>query len=408
MQGSQAPWTDPHTQPGAPLSSSQVSAGVDGVTSGMSQVVVLLRRALARAPWHSAQRALCPLPAARAPAPLGLAHVWRPTPGCAPPPPPLLPTHMTPTLLYITQLRFVEGFGEGEYEEAGPVHEGAPPEWACSYCGVREAACVAKCLQTGKWFCNGRQVRGQPRWRCALLVRSAVRSLQRQWHGPLPAGDAHAPRLPRPPRPPPGLLRQLPAGAPGQGPGPGGAAAQGQPPGGRGARVLRQRHAQRLCPGLCARAGAEPPRLGGPRRRGAWAATGRGSTVSLTACACPAPPPNTHTPLPTPTAPRTAPDPLSNEQSGNTVVLLARDTPPNHPAIRDLGLDLAHWSPVIEDRQFVPWLIREPADADRMRARRLTPAQASAPVLLWRPGKGPHRGLGDGRGAMSARGWSHC
>lgn len=30
-------------------------------------------------------------------------------------------------------------------------------------------------------------------------------------------------------------------------------------------------------------------------------------------------------------------------KSENTVVLLARDTPPNHPTIRDLALDLSQW-----------------------------------------------------------------
>ena len=31
--------------------------------------------------------------------------------------------------------------------------EPAPP-WACSYCGLADPACVAKCVDTGKWFCN--------------------------------------------------------------------------------------------------------------------------------------------------------------------------------------------------------------------------------------------------------------
>jgi len=32
----------------------------------------------------------------------------------------------------------------------------------------------------------------------------------------------------------------------------------------------------------------------------------------------------------------------------NTVVLLARDTPANHPTIKDLNLDLTEWQPIIE------------------------------------------------------------
>ena len=30
------------------------------------------------------------------------------------------------------------------------------PEFACSYCGIADAACVVRCVDSGKWFCNGR------------------------------------------------------------------------------------------------------------------------------------------------------------------------------------------------------------------------------------------------------------
>jgi regulator of nonsense transcripts 1 len=30
------------------------------------------------------------------------------------------------------------------------------PEYACSYCGLSDPACVVKCVETNKWFCNGR------------------------------------------------------------------------------------------------------------------------------------------------------------------------------------------------------------------------------------------------------------
>ena len=30
------------------------------------------------------------------------------------------------------------------------------PEYACSYCGISDPSCVVKCVETGKWFCNGR------------------------------------------------------------------------------------------------------------------------------------------------------------------------------------------------------------------------------------------------------------
>ena len=39
------------------------------------------------------------------------------------------------------------------------------------------------------------------------------------------------------------------------------------------------------------------------------------------------------------------------------VVLLARDTPPAAPGIKDLSIDMSQWQPLIEDRAFVPWLV---------------------------------------------------
>jgi len=53
------------------------------------------------------------------------------------------------------------------------------------------------------------------------------------------------------------------------------------------------------------------------------------------------------------------------------VVLLARDTPAGAPAVKELGLDLALWQPLITDRQFVDWLVRHPADQVRDRETRV-------------------------------------
>ena len=79
---------------------------------------------------------------------------------------------------------------------------------------------------------------------------------------------------------------------------------------------------------------------------------------------CPPPPP----PAPAPCA----------------VVLLARDTPPGAPAIKDLAIDLTQWQPLIEDRAFVPWLVREPSDAEVARARRVPPAALARLEEMWR------------------------
>ena len=40
------------------------------------------------------------------------------------------------------------------------------------------------------------------------------------------------------------------------------------------------------------------------------------------------------------------------------MVLLARDTPPAAPGIKDLNIDMTQWQPLIEDRAFVAWLVK--------------------------------------------------
>ena len=52
-------------------------------------------------------------------------------------------------------------------------------------------------------------------------------------------------------------------------------------------------------------------------------------------------------------------------KAGNSVVLLCRDTPASAPGLKDLDLDLALWQPLIEDRAFVPWLVRQPSEQVR-------------------------------------------
>lgn len=36
------------------------------------------------------------------------------------------------------------------------AHNVQLPEHACSYCGIYDPACVVKCVESNKWFCNGR------------------------------------------------------------------------------------------------------------------------------------------------------------------------------------------------------------------------------------------------------------
>eukprot|EP01065_Artemidia_motanka_P045112 TRINITY_DN6551_c2_g2_i1.p1 TRINITY_DN6551_c2_g2~~TRINITY_DN6551_c2_g2_i1.p1 ORF type:complete len:1081 (+),score=373.19 TRINITY_DN6551_c2_g2_i1:88-3243(+) len=60
------------------------------------------------------------------------------------------------------------------------------PEWACSYCGISDPACVAKCNVTKKWFCNGRGMTSG-----SHIIHHLVRSKNKEvsLHPKSPLGD---------------------------------------------------------------------------------------------------------------------------------------------------------------------------------------------------------------------------
>jgi hypothetical protein len=62
--------------------------------------------------------------------------------------------------------------------------------------------------------------------------------------------------------------------------------------------------------------------------------------------------------------------------------------------VRELGVDMAQWAPVVEGRALVPWLVRPPTDDERLAARRLTPAQIGVGGCEGRErwGRGPDLG----------------
>ena len=49
------------------------------------------------------------------------------------------------------------------------------PEYACAYCGHHEATSVVRCLETGRWFCNGRGDSS-----ASHIIQHLVRSKYRQ------------------------------------------------------------------------------------------------------------------------------------------------------------------------------------------------------------------------------------
>ena len=46
--------------------------------------------------------------------------------------------------------------------------------------------------------------------------------------------------------------------------------------------------------------------------------------------------------------------------------------------------DLSQWMPLIEDRAFLPWLVRTPTEHEQIRARQITAAQINKLEELWR------------------------
>lgn len=176
----------------------------------------------------------------------------------------------------LSQLNFQEPAEvEAAVEEEQPAEL---PEWACSYCGIHNAACVVKCLTSGKWFCNGR-VTGTASCIVTHLVKAKVKEVSLHKDSPL------------------------------------------------GETVLE-----------CYNSGSRN-------------VFGLGFV------------------------------PLKDE---NTVVLLARDTPPAAPGIKDLSIDMTQWQPLIEDRAFVSWLVKVPSEQEVLRARHLTYQQVTRLEEVWR------------------------
>lgn len=53
-------------------------------------------------------------------------------------------------------------------------------------------------------------------------------------------------------------------------------------------------------------------------------------------------------------------------------------------ALKDMDWDLSQWMPLIEDRAFLPWLVKVPTEKEQLRARQITTAQINKLEELWR------------------------
>ncbi|KAJ0395504.1 hypothetical protein ATCC90586_001265 [Pythium insidiosum] len=68
----------------------------------------------------------------------------------------------------------------------------------------------------------------------------------------------------------------------------------------------------------------------------------------------------------------------------SVVVLLCRDPCLQMNALKDMSWDMTQWLPLIEDRSFLPWLVKVPSEHEQLRARQITSVQIAKLEELWR------------------------
>lgn len=160
-----------------------------------------------------------------------------------------------------------------------PYDEEMLPEYACKYCGIHDPACVARCVETNKWFCNAPCPGGGGSHLVNHLVRS--RSHQVQLHPKSPLEDT----------------------------------------------VLE-----------CYNCASKNVFMLG----------------------------------------------FVPAKGKDFVVLLCRVCVETVPELKDMDWELGQWHPLVQDRKFLPWLIKVPSDKILLRARDLTQDQISKLEELWK------------------------
>lgn len=68
----------------------------------------------------------------------------------------------------------------------------------------------------------------------------------------------------------------------------------------------------------------------------------------------------------------------------SVVVLLCRSPCLQNGALKEMNWDLKQWLPLIEDRMFLPWLVKAPAEAELLRARPISAQQINKLEELWK------------------------
>ena len=192
---------------------------------------------------------------------------------------------------------------ENPYANINHYDESALPEFACRYCGIHDPACVAKCVESDKWFCNGT---------VAASASSAGTSNRRSHKSPSvgTSSSSH-------------LVHHL---------------------------VRSRSHQVQLHP--------DSPL--GDTILECYNCTNKNVFVLGFV-------------------------PAVGAANGNgVVVLLCRVCVETLPALKDMDWDLTAWHPLIQDRRFLPWLIKRPDNALIKVARAITTPQMSRLEEVWK------------------------
>jgi hypothetical protein len=54
------------------------------------------------------------------------------------------------------------------------------------------------------------------------------------------------------------------------------------------------------------------------------------------------------------------------------------------PSSKDMNWDTSQWLPLIDDRCFLPWLVKVPSEQEQLRARQITAHQINKLEELWK------------------------
>ena len=71
-------------------------------------------------------------------------------------------------------------------------------------------------------------------------------------------------------------------------------------------------------------------------------------------------------------------------KTDSVVVLLCREPCLTLGALKDQGWDLTLWQPLVEDRSFLPWLVKAPSEEEVNRSRPISGVQIAELEALWR------------------------